>query len=159
MAGKAGDTNELGDAATAAPSLDMDDEADGVGDQGALGGHAGLLRELVEAVEGRAIRSSGELLDRLEGKQVGETVTLDLYRGGERRTIALVLAPPRPDPGSGPAMPAEPSPPGRGTQAGTSFSSAVPSRCRRRRAVSSTPSRPPPRCVPPASRPFPVATA
>lgn len=75
---------------------------------------AWVAGDLIEAVEGRAIRSSGELLDRLEGKQVGETVTLDLYRGGERRTIALVLAPPRPDPGSGPAMPAEPSPPGRG---------------------------------------------
>ena len=46
-----------------------------------------------------AIRSSGELLDWLETRQAGETVTLDLYRGGERRTISLVLAPPRPGPG------------------------------------------------------------
>jgi len=63
--------------------------------------------DLIEAVEGHVIHSSGELLDWLESKRAGGTVTLDLYRGGERRTIALVLAPPRPGPGTGPVMPAE----------------------------------------------------
>jgi len=63
--------------------------------------------DLIEAVEGRAIHSSGELLDWLEGKQAGETVTLDLYRGGERRTLSLVLAPAGPGPGTSLPMPAE----------------------------------------------------
>lgn len=68
--------------------------------------------DLVEAIGGHAIRSSGELLDWLETRQAGETVTLDLYRGGERRTISLVLAPPRPGPGKSLPMPAEIPPPG-----------------------------------------------
>lgn len=70
-----------------------------------------LAGDLVEAVDGRAIRSSGELLDWLESKQAGETVTLDLYRGGERRTLSLVLAPPGPGPGTSVPMPAEAPPP------------------------------------------------
>lgn len=63
--------------------------------------------DLIEAVNGRAIRSSGELLDWLETRQAGETVTLDLYRGGERRTLSLVLAPAGPGPGTSLPMPAE----------------------------------------------------
>ncbi len=70
-----------------------------------------LAGDLVEAVDGRAIRSSGELLDWLESKQAGESVTLDLYRGGERRTLSLVLAPPGPGPGTSVPMPAEAPPP------------------------------------------------
>lgn len=68
--------------------------------------------DLIDTVEGRPIRSSGELLDWLDGREAGETVTLELYRDGERRTLSLVLAPPTVLPATTPPIPQEIPPPG-----------------------------------------------
>jgi S1-C subfamily serine protease len=68
--------------------------------------------DLIDTVDGSAIRSSGELLDWLDGREAGEAVTLELYRGGERRTLSLVLAPPSVLPATLPPVPQEIPPSG-----------------------------------------------
>ncbi len=68
--------------------------------------------DLIDTVDGSAIRSSGELLDWLDGREAGEAVTLELYRGGERRTLSLVLAPPSVLPATPPPVPQEIPPSG-----------------------------------------------
>jgi len=107
-------TEALGLAGALVLTVEAGGEAERLGLAGTRREAAGgwVAGDLIEAVDGFGIRSSGELLDWLESKKEGESVTLDLYRGGERRAIALVLAPPRPDPKTAPAMPQELIPPG-----------------------------------------------
>lgn len=71
-----------------------------------------IAGDLVEAIDGHAVRSSGDLLDWLEHRQPGETAVLDLYRGGERRTLSVALVPPHLRRGAGLPIPHGIPPPG-----------------------------------------------
>ncbi|MCL4837694.1 MAG: trypsin-like peptidase domain-containing protein [Thermoanaerobaculia bacterium] len=91
------------------------------GSEAARFGVAGSMRDamgrwsagdLIDVVDGRSIRSSGDLLDWLTGRVAGETVIVELYRGGERRTLSLVLAPPSVRPATTPPIPQEIPPSG-----------------------------------------------
>jgi len=48
--------------------------------------------DLVEALDGATMRSAGEALRALEGRRPGDTVEIEIYRGGVRRTVLIRLA-------------------------------------------------------------------
>jgi S1-C subfamily serine protease len=54
---------------------------------------AGIVaRDVIVAVNGKAVRSMGELVVALRGSAPGEAVTLDVMRDRQRRTVSVLLA-------------------------------------------------------------------
>jgi S1-C subfamily serine protease len=51
--------------------------------------------DIIEAVDGKPVRSRLDLLDALEGRAPGEVVVLTVWRDGERIPVEVVLSPPR----------------------------------------------------------------
>jgi len=54
-----------------------------------------IYGDVIEAVDGRPVRSRLDLLDALEGRQPGDVVVLTVWRDGQRIPIEVALSPPR----------------------------------------------------------------
>lgn len=69
-------------------------DADGLGLIATLREPDGHWRpgDLIEVFAGTPVRSAGELLRALEARLPGESIAVELYRAGERRTVFLTLA-------------------------------------------------------------------
>jgi S1-C subfamily serine protease len=51
--------------------------------------------DVIEAVDGRPVRSRLDLLDVLEGRGPGDVAVLTVWRDGERVPVEVRLSPPR----------------------------------------------------------------
>ncbi len=50
-----------------------------------------ILGDVIQAVDGVAVASFGELTDQLEQHEIGDTVTIDLWRAGDDISVAIEL--------------------------------------------------------------------
>jgi S1-C subfamily serine protease len=50
-----------------------------------------LAGDLIQAVDGRPVRRASDLLDALEGRSVGDRITLTLWRDGDTLQVELTL--------------------------------------------------------------------
>jgi S1-C subfamily serine protease len=76
-----------------------------------LSGDVSQAGDVIVSIDGEPVRSADDVVAAVAGKQPGETIELEIYRGDDKRTVSVELGERPEELGSGEAQPQQPEQP------------------------------------------------